>query len=428
VSDWQPTPALVRAVLLGAGGLLFAVLFHRPDVLVLSVPFVTVGLWGALGRPRTEPQMDVRVSTSTLKEGEGAAVRLDISGVADARVVVARLAPSTYLETHEPTGVVTTEIDGRVSASIPVGFRSTRWGQRPIGGLVVAAFTPWASYRWGPTKRVLPLLVTEPIPAAFDASAPPPHPRGLVGPHRSARTGEGTEFAGIRPFQPGDRLRRVHWPVSLRTGQVHVTTTYADNDSHVLLVIDASTDLGRSGGIDGAASSLDLTVRAAAAIAEHHLRTGDRVGVRLIGGATRLHVPASSGRAHLRRILRQLATMQYGVPERESALSRLGVGAGALVVMLTPLASPLALQHAVTLARRGLTVVIVDTLPAHVTGLFDDPYLEVAWRIRVLERDAELRAVQQAGLPVVQWRGPGSLDAVLRDMGRRAEAPRLGRR
>ena len=40
----------------------------------------------------------------------------------------------------------------------------------------------------------------------------------------------------------------------------------------MLLVVDALADHGRSGGVDGAASSLDVTVRAAAAIAEHHVR------------------------------------------------------------------------------------------------------------------------------------------------------------
>ena len=60
-------------------------------------------------------------------------------------------------------------------------------------------------------------------------------------------------------------------------------TTRAEQDTGVLLVVDALADHGRSGGVDGAASSLDVTVRAAAAIAEHHVRMGDRVSLRVIG-------------------------------------------------------------------------------------------------------------------------------------------------
>ena len=33
------------------------------------------------------------------------------------------------------------------------------------------------------------------------------------------------KFASIRPFQAGDRLRRIHWPRSLRSGALHVTST-----------------------------------------------------------------------------------------------------------------------------------------------------------------------------------------------------------
>ena len=52
----------------------------------------------------------------------------------------------------------------------------------------------------------------------------------------------------------------------------------------------------------------------------------------------------------------------------------------------------------------------------------------MAWRIRLLERRRELRVVQELGLPVVGWEGPGSLDRVLRDLSRRASAPRVRRR
>ena len=132
---------------------------------------------------------------------------------------------------------------------------------------------------------------TLPVPAAFDASAPTPHPRGLIGLNRSARPGSGSEFNTIRQFHPGDRLRRIHWPVSLRTGELHVTSTYADEDAHVVLLVDAFSDLGPREGIDGRPTSLDLTVRAAGAISEHFLSSGDRLTLRTVGAA---HVPVSA--------------------------------------------------------------------------------------------------------------------------------------
>ena len=71
----------------------------------------------------------------------------------------------------------------------------------------------------------------------------------------------------------------MQWRVSLRTGTLHVTSTLAEEDSSILLVVDAVVDLGVGRGIHGSASSLDVAVRAAGAVAEHYLRRGDRVGL-----------------------------------------------------------------------------------------------------------------------------------------------------
>src|SRR5213078_654643 len=119
--------------------------------------------------------------------------------------------------------------------------------------------------------RVYP--VTEPF-AAVEAM---PAAAGLVGQHRSRRPGEGGELAGVREFAPGDRLRRVDWRVTLRTQRLHVASTLSDRDAEVVLLLDVLHEAGESGGIDGTASVLDTTVRAAASIAEHHLYRGDRV-------------------------------------------------------------------------------------------------------------------------------------------------------
>jgi uncharacterized protein (DUF58 family) len=426
---WRVSPAQVRAAVLGSAGTLVAVAWHRPDLLVLSMPLVVVAAWGASRRPNGTPRLEARLSTDVLREGDGIVVRVEGADLGGTRTVTLVVSTPRYIAPVTTAGVTCVELDPEAAeATIDGRLRSTRWGVRPAGSAVVVGSSDWGAYRWEPIGIRLPDLTSLPVPAVFDAKAQPPHPIGLVGLNRSVRTGEGSEFAGIRAFQPGDRIRRVHWPVSLRTRQLHVTSTYADHDSHVLLVVDATTDLGVSGGVDGAASSLDLTVRAAGAIAEHYLRMGERVGLRLIGARGISRVPTSAGRAHLRRVLHNLAGMRYGLPDHDPSLNRLGVPAGALVVFLSPLASRMALVQAITLARRGLSVVVVDTLPVALDGLFDDPYVEIAWRIRVLERESELHHITEAGVPVVRWRGPGSLDQVLRDVGRQAAAPRMAQR
>jgi uncharacterized protein (DUF58 family) len=173
-------------------------------------------------------------------------------------------------------------------------------------------------------------------------------------------------------------------------------------------------------------------VRAAGAIAEHYALRGERVSLQTFGGRVMHEVPTGTGRAQLRRILDTMARVRPGTDVRAGKpgdLRRLARGrtSGRMTVMLSPLITPEALDLAVELARRGASVVVIDTLPDHV-GRHEDVLTALAWRVRLLERRREVRKVIAAGIPVVQWRGPGSLDVVIRDIARRTTGPKMVRR
>ena len=85
------------------------------------------------------------------------------------------------------------------------------------------------------------------------------------------------------------------------------------------------------------------------------------------------------------------------------------------------------LWRVMALARSGVTVVVLDTLPPEVVTAGDEA-LVLAWRLRLLERRRQTRFVEEAGIPIVAWRGPGSLDPFLVAIARRSSAPRLARR
>ena len=404
-----------------------AVLLRRPDLMVLAAPLLVIAVWSAWLRPSADPVVTERLGHDTVREGEATTWHIDVRTEGRAEDVGAVLAAPPFSTLEPEAGALCTAVDGE-DVSLALTVRSTRWGRRVIGPARVTATSAWAAYRFTVPGSPARTLTTLPLPAVFDSGAPPVHAAGLVGLVRSGRPGDGREFASVRPFQVGDRLRRVHWPRSLRTGTLHVTSTWSDQDSHVVIVVDALNDLGQSGGVDGAASSLDVTVRAAGAIAEHHLHRGDRVALHIVGARGVMRVPVATGSSHLRRVLDALASIEPGSDLQDRALRHLAIPAEALVVMLSPLISPVALQRAYTLATRGLTVVVVDTLPPGVAEDDpDDPFLGLAWRIRLLERDRELRRIQQVGIPVVKWRGPGSLDQVLRDLHRHSSKPRLVR-
>lgn len=456
LAPWRPTHAHLRASAVGLFGAVAAVLGGRPDLLTLVAPFAAVAIWSILTRPRVVPSATIRLGPSSIREGETTTWAASISAGPGAEHVVARLpaqphwrfvpragvasgawlrGPRTPPDSAEPDADEVDEVEGAEVVDLTVTIRSMRWGRRPVGPVLIGATSSWGSFRSGPVSAPTQTLSTLPRPAPFDTEAAVPRPTGLVGLHRSPARGDGTEFASIRPFVVGDRQRRIHWPVSLRTGVLHVTATHADRDSDVTLVIDAGRDLGPSGGIDGPASSLDLTVRAAGAVAEHFLHRGDRVAMTVLGAGRSARVPAAAGIHHLRRVLDELAGVVVagrgaGLDERQ-----LGPGGSGLLILFSPVASPDALSLAVSLLRRHRTVLVVDTMPPAVAanparGSADtssDP-AALAWRIRQLERRRELRLVQAAGVPIVAWQGAGSLDHVLRDLARRATGPRLVRR
>ena len=424
--------ACIGAVALPLAG----VLSGRVDLVVLAAPFVAAAAWALMRRPTTTPAIDSALAHRSIREGEATTWTITITPADSIDVAAAQVALDDRWQLAAPSGVVT--VDGErippgESLTLGIDLRSLQWGRRQIGPALVAASSAFGAFRFGPTSPSLPELTTLPLPTIFDSSAPVPSPAGLIGLHRSRRRGDGTEFATIRPFTVGDRLRRVNWPVSLRTGALHVATTHADSDTDVLLVVDATIDAGTSGGIDGPASSLDRSVRGAGAIAAHFLRHGDGIALRAIGSASAARVQVGHGTAHLRRILGQLATIEAGGhPPRQisrpAELARLGFQAGGLALVLSPLLSAPVLDESVGLARLGMIVLVIDTLPAPTPEHAPDPSSALAWRIRLLERVHTLRELEHAGIPIVAWRGPGTVDQVLRDLGRRAAAPRIARR
>lgn len=430
--NWLPTHAQVRVVSIAAVLLLIAVLARRPDMAVLGLPLAFVAAWGRYFRPREEPVLETELDADVLFEGQATTYRLKVAEGLDPDVdlVVMALVRTPWFRYDPPQAAVAEPVtDG--SVDLEVGLRSERWGLRQLERPNVIATSVLGAYRIQVVSPGAEAVSTLPLRDGFEAVDSVPRPAGLVGLHRSRRPGEGTELAGVRPFRTGDRLRRINWKVSARTRELHVTSTWSDRDTEVVILLDTGAEVGISEGIDGRSSSLDTAVRAAASIAEHYLRHGDRV--RLIDtGTTVGGVRAGSGRAHLRRILDVLVHAdRRGRQQDENQLARRHrIRSDSLVLVLSPLLRKEMLGYIVTLVHSGCTVIAVDTLPPEVSDVIDPAEHDtkawpLAWRLRLLERRTELDRLGDLGVPTVGWRGAGTLDEVLRDAARVASAPRM---
>jgi uncharacterized protein (DUF58 family) len=423
---WQLTAAVTRVSVLPAALALLAVLFRRPDLLVLAAPLALAGLPLAR-RPAGRPRPALTVSADTVGEGAALQALLSVPGAADAQTLALSVPTPDWVRPVTGSAVGTVRRPARgtaVGASVDLVAR--RWGYSAIGPGSVILSACGGLLRAGPAEVPAQRVRVFPLAEPYAGADLVPRARGNVGVHRSLRAGEGSELAGVRPFAPGDRMRRINWRTSLRPGrlqsgalQVNATTT--ERDADVVLLLDARFDAGTSEGVGGRASGIDVAVRATAALADFYLGLGDRVGlVTCTGHARRL--PARAGRGQRDRVLTGL--LDTSAPRGGGPEPRLPAPAGidprALVLVVSPLVGRYVFEQAAALGRAGHSVVVVDTLPPDAAPEDGGPWAVPVTRLWLLERSTRIGQLQSLGVPVVPWRGRGSLDAVLQVLTRAA--------
>lgn len=172
---------------------------------------------------------------------------------------------------------------------------------------------------------------------------------------RSARgRGGGTEFEALRDYVQGDEYRHIDWAATARAGQPVVRTYRAETDQTVLVLLDTGRVV--AGQVDGV-PRLDHSMDAALALATVGTALGDRVGLLAYGGEVhRLLVPRRDT-GQLRRLSRELHTLEpeLAASDHAGAIStvRARFRRRALVVLLTDLA-PEAVEATLLPALPGL--------------------------------------------------------------------------
>ena len=179
-----------------------------------------------------------------------------------------------------------------------------------------------------------------------------------IGEHTGRAVGEGVEFAGIRPYVPGDQLRDVNRAVSLRRGQLHVNQRSAARAADLVVMIDAFGDAGPV-----SERALDLAVHGAAALVTAYLRVSDRAGLVVLGGMLRWLGPASGDRQFY-RIAEMMLAARYDsfVTPDVGRIPRTALPPGTLVVVFSPLLDPRGFSALTDLRQRGFPLIVVDTL------------------------------------------------------------------
>jgi uncharacterized protein (DUF58 family) len=410
---------------------LFAVVLGRMDLVVVAAPFAVGVAWGLRRRPRLEPVVSVELTQDEAAEGAGHAIAVRVTNPDEVAydVAVSTLAYSPWLDIPRGDRPHATSLRAGLTSQIDLASTALRWGRQDVGPAMAYAVACDGMLASAAVVDPGVAIRVHPAVPPFRAADTMPRASALVGVHRSRRPGEGGELAGVRRYGAGDRLRRVDWRITLRTRELHVAHTLSDRDAEVVVLLDVLHEAGSSGGVKGAASVVDTSVRAAAAITEYYLRQGDRVALLEFSGYPR-HLRMAGGRRQLRAALDWLldtrATEGAGDPP-VFGIDPYLIPGSSLVVVLTPLLGQQSAEMIATIARAGRSVVAVDTLGALAQRpVIGSQWTAMAQRLWRLERENLMGQLREVGVPVTQWAGAGSLDQVLNDMTRMAAAPRIG--
>ena len=406
------SPRLAGFAVLAAAGLLTALATGHPAFAAVSAPFA-VFLGAALAAP-SRPSLHVDFGLGATRTLEGSTVGAELD------VRVDGPAEWVELELVLPEGVSSVEKPGRIAFGMRAGEHRRihydlvcdRWGAHRLGlvdvhirsafGLLssttqVDARIPLRAY---PRREQLLRLVRAHETTPFSGS------------QVSRAKGEGIEFADIRPFAPGDRVRRVNWRASARREQMYVNESHPERASDVILFLDSYAEA--RGSSEG---TLDEAVRAASSLADAYLERRNRVGLVSFGGTLRWLPPAMGMRQQYRIVdaLIETELVRSFLSTSVDVIPRRVLPPQALVIALTPLLDQRTIGALLDLRARGFDLVVVDVSPIPYAA--DLPQTsDTAWRLWTMWREALHHRYERVGVPVVEWSSERSLLAAIEEV------------
>jgi uncharacterized protein (DUF58 family) len=394
------TPKLGAYVGLAALGVLGALALGLPELVALAAPFALVAVLGLATTRVPEVDIGVELGRDRALQHEEVEVRLTVRSP--------RAQGPLELFVRLPEGLVVASGDNPAVVRMGAGetdelrfsARADRWGAYLVGDVFVRAFGPFRVFRYERRLDCRQPLKVYPAPEAVRTLLRPLRTQVFAGNQVAREKGEGIEFADLRPFASGDRIRRVNWRASARRGELWVNELHPERNTDVVLFLDSFAE-ARSGG----SGTLDLAVSAATGLAERYLKDKDRVGFVSFGGVLNWLLPGT-GLLQLYRIVDSVldtdVVLNYAWKDLE-VIPRRTLPPQALVLALTPLLDDRATDALLDLRARGFDLALIEISPMPFTAPGRGKTGELAWRLWTLRRDAQRMRFERAGVPVATW-------------------------
>jgi len=381
---------------LAATGLVAGLALGRVEPVALAAPFLLALVAGLAVH---EPEVSVRVSLDRDRVIEGdevtATIGLTSTRGADRFELFAPLPPGL----ESPAQAFRLRAGEEQTLELPL--RCEHWGVFRVGKVLFRARDMLGLRSWeGEAGEAQPLRVF-PREETLRSLVAPLETQVFAGNQVARARGEGIEFADLREWQPGDRLRRVNWRATALRRALWVNEQNPERNTDVVLFLDTFAEVRADG-----RSTNDRAVRAAATLAHVYLQRKDRVGVVGFGGFLSWLVP-TTGMRQLYAIVETLLTSEvvhsYAL-RGVDVLPPRTLPPKALVLAITPLLDNRTASALLDLRARGYDLIVVEVSPLELVAPKPGSSLELAHRLWRLSRGALRWRYEQVGVPVVTWR------------------------
>jgi uncharacterized protein (DUF58 family) len=156
----------------------------------------------------------------------------------------------------------------------------------------------------------------------------------LAGDYRSPFAGIGSELWQVRPYEPGDDVRRIEWNVTARTGTAHVRVELAERVLVTWLVLDSSASMAFG---TGDRRKADVAEGVAIAVGHAATRRGNRLGTISFGRDASVEPPRQGRRGLLNtlELLRNVPPEGTGTLREALDLADKAIRQRALVIVVS---------------------------------------------------------------------------------------------
>lgn len=407
-------PRLEGYAILGGVGLVAALATRRPELAVMAAPFALVLALGL--RPGPEPELDIsfRLGAERVVAGDGVEAELRIRSRSPVDRLEVLLTLPAGVEISEGTDAFAFRLREDEERTIGLGLRAVRWGRYDIGDVTLRARSPLRILGWETIVDRRQRLKVYPRAEALQRILAPRETQVFTGSEVARAKGEGIEYADLREYVPGDRVRSINWRASARRESLVVNERHPERNTDVVLFLDSFADVRSEH-----RSTLDDAVRATATLAALYLERRDRVGLVTFGGVLRWLQP---GMGLTQQYMLVDTLLETGVEPTYmwrdvNVIPARILPPKALIVAITPLVDERFVTTVADLRARGFDLVVVEVDPAPIVHRSRTELERVAFRLWLLEREALRARVTGLGVAIARWTDGVELDTALEGVG-----------